>query len=159
MRPSSATALLPSPAVPIPRVEYSRALKSRSVSNGVSPIAVIAARASLCAAAVSTSRRSNGPSHVETAAAHKLARAAMTAIGLTPFDTDRDFSARLYSTLGVGTAGDGSKAVALLGRIQAGQEITTVDALYKAMVLEEPDTFATALLPSPAVPIPRVEYS
>jgi len=81
---------------------------------------------------------------VETAAAHKLARPALTAIGLTPFDTDRDFSARLYSTLGIGSAGDGSKAVALLGRIQAGQQITTVDALYKAMVLEEPDTFATA---------------
>ena len=81
---------------------------------------------------------------VEAAAAHKLARAALTAIGLTPFDTDRDFSARLYSTLGIGTAGDGSKAVALLGRIQAGQQITTVDALYKSMVLEEPDTFATA---------------
>lgn len=81
---------------------------------------------------------------MEAAATHRLARAAMTAIGLTPFDTDRDFSARLYSTLGIGTAGDGSKAVALLGRIQAGQQITTVDALYKAMVLEEPDTFATA---------------
>ncbi|QTE31006.1 ATP-binding protein [Pengzhenrongella sicca] len=81
---------------------------------------------------------------VEAAAAQKFARAAMTAVGLTPFDTDRDFSARLYSTLGIGTAGDGSRAVALLGRIQAGQQITTVDALYKAMVLEEPDTFATA---------------
>lgn len=81
---------------------------------------------------------------VESAAAHKFTRAAMTAIALTSFDTDRDFSARLYSTLGIGTAGDGSRAVALLGRIQAGQQITTVDALYKAMVLEEPDTFATA---------------
>lgn len=81
---------------------------------------------------------------VEGAAAQKFTRAAMTAVGLTPFETDREFSARLYSTLGIGTAGDGSKAVALLGRIQAGQQITTVDALYKAMVLEEPDTFATA---------------
>jgi len=81
---------------------------------------------------------------LEGAAAQRLARPAVTAAGLTPFDTDRDFTARLYSTLGIGASGDGSKAVALLGRIQAGQQITTVDALYKAMVLEDPDTFATA---------------
>ena len=60
------------------------------------------------------------------------------------FDTDRDFTARLHTTLGIGAAGDGHKAVALLGRIQAGQQITTVDALYKTMVLEEPSTLATA---------------
>ncbi|MGY4642242.1 ATP-binding protein [Cellulomonas sp. URHB0016] len=81
---------------------------------------------------------------LEGAAAQRLGRAAVTAAGLTAFDTDRDFTARLYSTLGIGASGDGSKAVALLGRIQAGQQITTVDALYKAMVLEDPDTFATA---------------
>jgi len=81
---------------------------------------------------------------LEVAAAQRLARPAVTGTGLTPFDTDRDFTARLYSTLGIGASGDGSKAVALLGRIQAGQQITTVDALYKAMVLEEPDTFDTA---------------
>ena len=81
---------------------------------------------------------------LEAAAGHRFGRAAIAAAGLTPFDTDRDFTARLYSTLGIGASGDGSKAVALLGRIQAGQQITTVDALYKSMVLEEPDTFATA---------------
>ncbi|ROS78950.1 uncharacterized protein YPO0396 [Cellulomonas sp. PhB143] len=81
---------------------------------------------------------------LEAAAADRLTRAAVSAAGLTPFDTDREFSARLYSTLGIGAAGDGARAVALLGRIQAGQQITTVDALYKAMVLEEPETFATA---------------
>ncbi len=81
---------------------------------------------------------------LEPAAAQRLARPAVTGTGLTAFDTDRDFTARLYSTLGIGASGDGSKAVALLGRIQAGQQITTVDALYKAMVLEEPDTFETA---------------
>ena len=78
------------------------------------------------------------------AADQRLARPAVTAAGLTCFDTDREFTARLHSTLGIGASGDGNKAVALLGRIQAGQQITTVDALYKAMVLEEPDTFATA---------------
>ncbi len=81
---------------------------------------------------------------LEDAAADRFARSALLAAGLTPFDTDREFTARLHSTLGIGATGDGTKAVALLGRIQAGQQITTVDALYKAMVLEEPSTFATA---------------
>ncbi|RAS59238.1 uncharacterized protein YPO0396 [Lentzea atacamensis] len=81
---------------------------------------------------------------LEGPASKKLARAEVTATGLTCFDTDRDFTARLHTTLGIGAAGDGHKAVALLGRIQAGQQITTVDALYKTMVLEEPSTLATA---------------
>ncbi len=34
--------------------------------------------------------------------------------------------------------------MSLLARIQAGQQITTVDDLYKRMVLEEPETLATA---------------
>jgi uncharacterized protein YPO0396 len=77
-------------------------------------------------------------------AGSRLARAAVTATGVTCFDTDRDFTARLHTALGIGAAGDGHKAVGLLGRIQAGQQITTVDALYKTMVLEEPPTLATA---------------
>ncbi len=78
------------------------------------------------------------------AAEQRLGRAALTAVGLTCFDTDKEFAARLYSTLGIGAAGGGDKAVGLLARIQAGQQITTVDALYKSMVLEDPDTFAKA---------------
>ncbi len=78
------------------------------------------------------------------AAEQRLGRAALTAAGLTCFDTDKEFAARLYSTLGIGAAGGGDKAVGLLARIQAGQQITTVDALYKSMVLEDPDTFAKA---------------
>ena len=78
------------------------------------------------------------------AANAKFARPRLTAAGLTCFDTDKDFTARLHSTLGIGAAGGGAKAIALLARIQAGQQITTVDALYKAMVLEEPDTLAKA---------------
>ncbi|MBO3665002.1 ATP-binding protein [Microbacterium stercoris] len=78
------------------------------------------------------------------AADAKFARARLTAAGLVCFDTDKDFTARLHSTLGIGAAGGGAKAIALLARIQAGQQITTVDALYKAMVLEEPDTLAKA---------------
>lgn len=81
---------------------------------------------------------------LEGPASKKFARAEVAATGLNCFDTDRDFTARLHTTLGIGAAGDGHKAVALLGRIQAGQQITTVDALYKTMVLEEPSTLATA---------------
>lgn len=81
---------------------------------------------------------------LEPAAAHRFTRAAVSEIGLTPVDTDRDFTARIHSALGIGAAGDGEKAVNLLGRIQAGQQITTVDDLYKKMVLEEPETLATA---------------
>jgi uncharacterized protein YPO0396 len=81
---------------------------------------------------------------LEGPASNKLARAEVSATGLNCFETDRDFTARLHTTLGIGAAGDGHKAVALLGRIQAGQQITTVDALYKTMVLEEPSTLATA---------------
>ncbi len=81
---------------------------------------------------------------LEPAARQRLSRGALTALGLTHFDTDKEFTARLYSTLGIGAAGGGAKAVGLLARIQAGQQITTVDALYKAMVLEEPETLAVA---------------
>ncbi|MGW3768558.1 ATP-binding protein [Actinomadura verrucosospora] len=77
-------------------------------------------------------------------AGSRFARDAVAATGLTCFGTDRDFTARLHTALGIGAAGDGHKAVGLLGRIQAGQQITTVDALYKTMVLEEPSTLATA---------------
>ncbi len=83
-------------------------------------------------------------SDLAVAVSKRLSRAAVTATGLTCFDTDRDFTARLYSTLGIGAAGEGHQAVSLLGRIQSGQQITTVDALYKTMVLEEPSTLALA---------------
>ncbi|MFE6507675.1 ATP-binding protein [Nocardioides sp. NPDC057767] len=81
---------------------------------------------------------------LEPVAAHRFTRAAVAEVGLTPIDTDRDFTARIHSALGIGAAGDGEKAVNLLGRIQAGQQITTVDDLYKKMVLEEPESIATA---------------
>ncbi|BCY09006.1 ATP-binding protein [Actinoplanes sp. L3-i22] len=81
---------------------------------------------------------------LEGPAGAKFARAEVVATGLNWCETDRDFTARLHTTLGIGAAGDGNKAVALLGRIQAGQQITTVDALYKTMVLEEPSTLATS---------------
>ncbi|MET9489989.1 SbcC/MukB-like Walker B domain-containing protein [Nocardia sp. NPDC006630] len=81
---------------------------------------------------------------LEQASKNRLADQAVKALGLRPHNTDKDYVARLHTALGIGAAGDGNKAVALLGRIQAGQQITTVDALYKTMVLEEPSTLATA---------------
>ncbi|MFC9983899.1 ATP-binding protein [Microbacterium keratanolyticum] len=81
---------------------------------------------------------------LDGAAAQRLAEPALRALGLETLGTDREFSARLHAVLGIGAAGSGAKAVSLLSRIQAGQQITTVDDLYKKLVLEEPETMATA---------------
>ncbi|GAA5092359.1 ATP-binding protein [Microbacterium yannicii] len=83
-------------------------------------------------------------SSLEAAAALRLTDAAVKSAGLDTVATDREFSARLHTVLGIGAAGAGAKAMSLLARIQAGQQITTVDDLYKRMVLEEPETLATA---------------
>ena len=83
-------------------------------------------------------------SHLERAAVQRLSDASVRAVGLDPVATDREFSARLHAVLGIGAAGSGAKAISLLARIQAGQQITTVDDLYKKLVLEEPETMATA---------------
>ncbi|MBS1675065.1 MAG: hypothetical protein JSS74_14000 [Actinobacteria bacterium] len=81
---------------------------------------------------------------LEQAAAQRLTDASVRAVGLEPVGTDREFSARLHSVLGIGAAGSGANAMSLLARIQAGQQITTVDDLYKRLVLEEPETMRTA---------------
>ncbi|MEE2815710.1 MAG: ATP-binding protein, partial [Actinomycetota bacterium] len=81
---------------------------------------------------------------LEEAASQRLADSALRALGLETLGTDREFSARLHAVLGIGAAGSGAKAMSLLARIQAGQQITTVDDLYKRLVLEEPETMATA---------------
>ncbi|PPI55020.1 ATP-binding protein [Rathayibacter toxicus] len=81
---------------------------------------------------------------LEEAATRRFTDASVRAVGLDPLATDREFSARLHAVLGIGAAGAGAKAISLLARIQAGQQITTVDDLYKRLVLEEPETMATA---------------
>lgn len=63
---------------------------------------------------------------------------------LEVFDTYAAFAQTLYTRLGIGANGEGGKALRLLARIQAGQQVKTVDGLYKSMVLEEPTTFAAA---------------
>ncbi|TFC59754.1 hypothetical protein E3O62_08580 [Cryobacterium sp. TMT2-15-1] len=63
---------------------------------------------------------------------------------LDVFDTYAAFAQTLYTRLGIGANGEGGKALRLLARIQAGQQVKTVDGLYKSMVLEEPSTYAAA---------------
>lgn len=63
---------------------------------------------------------------------------------LRTHDKYAGFAQALFTRLGIGTNGDGAKALRLLARIQAGQHIRTVDELYKDMVLEKPDTFEKA---------------
>lgn len=65
-------------------------------------------------------------------------------VDLDVFDTYAAFAQTLYTRLGIGANGEGGKALRLLARIQAGQQVKTVDGLYKSMVLEEPATFAAA---------------
>lgn len=59
-------------------------------------------------------------------------------------DTVGSFRQKLYTSLSIGSHGDGSNAIELLARIQAGYQITTVDALFKELVLDEPRTFEAA---------------
>lgn len=64
--------------------------------------------------------------------------------GIEVFDTYAAFAQTLYTRLGIGANGEGGKALRLLARIQAGQQVKTVDGLYKSMVLERPATYAAA---------------
>ena len=59
-------------------------------------------------------------------------------------ETYAAFAEAMYAKLGIGAGGDGGKALRLLARIQGGQQIRTVDGLYKSLVLEEPATYAAA---------------
>ncbi|MGZ4436862.1 MAG: ATP-binding protein [Nocardioidaceae bacterium] len=64
--------------------------------------------------------------------------------GLRVHRTYAEFAAILHARLGIGANGDGAKALRLLARIQAGNQVRSVDELYKEMVLERPATFAAA---------------
>lgn len=98
----------------------------------------------------STFRRAvvNGPLDLrvlEQYAVGKFAPGILTStLGMQVMETDSAFITKMQSVLGIGAHGEGDKAMQLLARIQAGQQISTVDALYKQMVLEEPETFAIA---------------
>jgi len=64
--------------------------------------------------------------------------------GVRVHRTYAEFTAVLHARLGIGANGDGSKALRLLARIQAGNQVRSVDELYKEMVLERPATYAAA---------------
>ncbi|WP_439939258.1 ATP-binding protein [Nocardia sp. N13] len=64
--------------------------------------------------------------------------------GIRVHRTYAEFAAVLHARLGIGANGDGAKALRLLARIQAGNQVRSVDELYKDMVLERPSTFAAA---------------
>ncbi|MFC7496372.1 MULTISPECIES: ATP-binding protein [unclassified Nocardioides] len=64
--------------------------------------------------------------------------------GLRVHRTYAEFTAVLHARLGIGANGDGAKALRLLARIQAGNQVRSVDELYKDMVLERPATYAAA---------------
>ena len=59
-------------------------------------------------------------------------------------DTLTRFFDTVTSRLGIGTAGEGERALRLLARIQAGHQVRTVDRLYKELVLERPKTYDAA---------------
>ncbi|CAI9419385.1 ATP-binding protein [Nocardioides sp. T2.26MG-1] len=64
--------------------------------------------------------------------------------GIRVHRTYAEYSAVLHARLGIGANGDGAKALRLLARIQAGNQVRSVDELYKEMVLERPSTYAAA---------------
>jgi len=64
--------------------------------------------------------------------------------GFVVRDTYAELSYTLHTRLGIGAGGDGGRAMRLLARIQAGQNLPTVDGLYKSMVLERPTTYDAA---------------
>ena len=64
--------------------------------------------------------------------------------GVRVHRTYAEFTAVLHARLGIGANGDGAKALRLLARIQAGNQVRSVDELYKEMVLERPATYAAA---------------
>ncbi|MHC2998830.1 hypothetical protein OB08_06310 [Microbacterium sp. HJ5] len=63
---------------------------------------------------------------------------------LQQHETYASFVQTLYVKLGIGLGGDGAKALRLLARIQASEDISTVDRLYKELVIETPDSYAKA---------------
>ena len=64
--------------------------------------------------------------------------------GVRVHRTYAEFAAVLHARLGIGANGDGAKALRLLARIQSGNQVRSVDELYKEMVLERPSTYAAA---------------
>lgn len=63
---------------------------------------------------------------------------------LVTYDSYNSFAQALFVKLGIGMGGDGTNALRLLARIQASEDISTVDKLYKDLVIETPDSYEKA---------------
>lgn len=64
---------------------------------------------------------------------------------LTHYDNNyRQFSTALSTALSIGVSGDGTNALNLLSRIQAGYRVTSVNDLFQTIVFDEPETFDAA---------------
>ncbi len=83
---------------------------------------------------------------LERFAADKFDRRSVTAAfpNLSMHDSYSAFSQAFFTRLGIGVGGDGARALRLLARIQAGHQVSSVNDLYTAMVLELPGTYAAA---------------
>lgn len=64
--------------------------------------------------------------------------------GSKVYDTYSAFLTAAQSTLQIGKRGEAGKALKLLSRIQAGEQQSTIDAMYKKLVFEQPTTFDAA---------------
>lgn len=64
--------------------------------------------------------------------------------GARTHDTYQGFVNALESNLGIGTGGNGEKALAMLVRVQSSAQLPDVDTLFKQTVLDPPRTFAQA---------------
>lgn len=85
-------------------------------------------------------------SALEAHAAHKFhhTRVKSTWPTLTFHESYAQWIAALSMKLSIGRDGDGTPALRLLSRIQAGRTINSVDTLFKEMVLETPRTYDAA---------------
>ncbi|MEY9860096.1 uncharacterized protein YPO0396 [Catenulispora sp. GAS73] len=79
-------------------------------------------------------------------AGERFDRRSVTAAfpNLTMHDSYNAFAQAFFTRLGIGANGDGTKALRLLARIQAGHQVSSVNDLYTAMVLELPGTYVAA---------------
>ncbi|KUI02634.1 SbcC/MukB-like Walker B domain-containing protein [Mycobacterium sp. IS-3022] len=64
--------------------------------------------------------------------------------GMRTYDSYDAFSHALFISLSIGSRGEGENALKLLSRIQSGHHESTVDDLYKRLVLERPTTYDEA---------------
>lgn len=87
-----------------------------------------------------------GSEDLDDLAVRKFEKSAMESrfSGLKIYGSFEEFRTAMCTRLGIGRNGDGRLALRLLARILAGEEVTTIDALYKTMVLEKPTTFKAA---------------